>query len=311
MARIMPPQPPTTPTPTPPSKSTANTGWIALRHKAQVVGSVVGLFVALVLLGAGGGYFYSRSQTQVPAVPKTTITNLSAEDLAKLGQIGNNLGSSGQTLNIGADSLFRGAVNVTGDATVGGRIDGKGTANLGGLNLTGPAAGTSLNLSSNLNVAGTTTIQQSLSVAGLATFTGGLNAGGNTSVNALNAASISVRNITITGPLTVAHVTTQGPTPTFVAGPVLGAGGTASLSGNDTAGTVNINTGSGPSAGVLGTITFRAAYTGTVHVLISATTAGAANTPVYVTRTSGGFQIHAAAAPPAGSVLSFDYLVSQ
>ena len=305
----MPPQ--QSPAPQPIKPKNQSGGWQQVHAKARVIASVSALFLALILLGAGGAYFYLNSQVKAPAEPKLSVSNLTPEDIAKLGEVGNNLGSSGQTLNIGADALFRSAVNVTGDTTIGGRLTSNGTASLNGLNLSGAAAGTSLNLSSNLNVGGTSTMQQSLTVAGLTTLSGGLNAGGNTSVNALNATSIAVRNITISGPLTVAHLVTQGPVPILVTGPAVGGGGTSSISGNDTAGTVTFNTGSGPSAGVLGTVTFRAAYTAGVHVLLSPITAGAASTSYYVTRTSGGFQIHAASPAPAGTTISFDYLVTQ
>jgi hypothetical protein len=272
--------------------------WRRINSRARVVGSVV-------------GYYYSQAHKVAPASPKTTIANLTPEEIAKLNEVGTNLGGTGQTLNIGANTLLRGTVNVGSDLSVAGHISANGPTTLSQLNITGAAVATSLAASSNVSVAGNTTLQQSLSVAGLATFTGGINVGGSASVNALNAASIAVRNIAISGPLTIAHLVTQGPAPTLVTGTAVGSGGTASISGNDTAGTLNFNTGSTPPAGVLATITFRAPFTAGVHVLLSPITAAAASTPVYVTRTSGGFQVHTAGTPPAGSSLSFDYFVTQ
>jgi hypothetical protein len=82
-----------------------------------------------------------------------------------------------------------------------------------------------------------------------------------------------------------------------------------SISGNDTAGTINLNTGTNPG-NTLATITFRAAYSSSVHVSLTPLTDAAATSGYYVTRTSGGFQVHAHSAA-ASATLSFDYLVVQ
>jgi hypothetical protein len=281
--------------------------WGDVRRRASTTAKIVTLFVALLVVGAIVGYYYSASKK--PATPAKTpsVTGLTSEELSKLGQIGSNLGSSGQVLNIAADSLFRGKVSVAGDFTVGGRLNANGPVTLSSLNITGNTAATGLNVGSNLVVGGTATLQRGVTVNGLASLDS-LNVAGSASVNSLNASSIAVRNISISGPLSVAHLISSGPPPSIVAGSV-GAGGTVSISGNDTAGTVNINTGSVPG-NVLATITFRAGFGATVHVMLSPLTSAAAAANAYVTRTSAGFQIHAAS-PPAGSTVSFDYLVVQ
>jgi hypothetical protein len=284
--------------------------WKRLTGRANAIGSIVSLFVFLVVVGGVGGYYYAQSRKAAPAA-KTSISTLTPAEIAQLTEVGSNLGTSGQTLNIGANTLFRGTANVTGDLTIGGKLNANGPVTLSQLNITGTTAATGLNVGSNLNVTGNTTMQQSLSVSGLTTLGGGLNVGGAASFNSINATSLSVSNINISGPLRISHLATQGPTPIFVPGTSVGGGGTGSISGNDTAGTLNFNTGGGPPAGVLGTITFRAAFSGTPHVLLSPLTGSAAGTPVYVTRTTGGFQVRTDAAPPAGAVLSFDYFVTQ
>ncbi|HVQ43375.1 MAG TPA: hypothetical protein VMT30_00190 [Candidatus Saccharimonadia bacterium] len=298
------------PKPPPPAKN-RHAGWHRLTDRANVVGAVVGLFAFLLAVGGVVGFYYARLNQPAKTEPKSNVTALSPAELAKLSEIGNSLGSSGQTLNIGAGALFRGKVDVAGDLSIGGRLNANGPVTLSQLNVTGGGGVIGLNVGSNLNVTGTTVLQQTLSVTGLATFAGGINVGGNASFNAINASSLAVRNLSISGPLVVGHLTTQGPTPGFVTGPAVGSGGTASISGNDTAGTLNFNTGGGPPSGVLGTITFRAAYTATVHVLLTPLTGAGAATPAYVTRTTGGFQVHTDTAPPSGAVLSYDYLVTQ
>ena len=306
----MPPIPPSLSPQIKPPKPGSGSSWNRLRNRANTVGSIVVLFIVLVAIGGVSGYFYSRSRQPVTTAPKATISSLTPADLAKLSEIGTNLGATGQTLNISANGLFRGKVDVAGDLSIGGHLNANGPVTLSQLNITGTTAATGLNVGSNLNVTGSTTLQQGLSVGQLATFASGINVGGNASFNALNASTIAVRTISISGPLSISHLATQGPAPSLNTGTAVGGGGTASISGNDTAGTINFNIGSNPPAGVLGTITFRAPYTSTVHVLLSPLSGPAAATPAYVTRSGGGFQVHVGSAPPGGS-LSFDYFVTQ
>jgi hypothetical protein len=297
-------------TPSKPPKKNRGEGWDKLIRRARIIGSIAALFIFLVAVGGVGGYVYFQLQPKTPD-NKPSISTLSPSELQKLTEVGSSLGNTGQTLNIGANSLFRGKVDVTGDLNIGGRLNANGPVTLSQLNITGTTAAVGLSVGSNLTVSGNTTLQQNLTVGQLATFTGGINVGGNASFNALNASSIAVRTISISGPLTIGHLSTQGTAPVFVPGTSVGGGGTASISGNDTAGTLNFNTGNAPPAGVLGTITFRAAYGSTVHVLLSPLTGAAASTPAYVTRSSGGFQVHTDSPPPAGSTLSYDYFVTQ
>lgn len=313
----MPPGTPPAPPPPPVDKTPLlkrlgrGSGWNRLQNRANTIGGVVALFVFLVAVGGIGGFYYAQTRKPVATTPKTTISNLTPAEIAKLGEIGSNLGSSGQTLNIGANALLRGKVDIGGDLSIGGHLNANGPVTLSQLNITGTTAATGLNVGSNLNVTGNTTLQQGLSVGQLATFAGGINVGGSASFNAINTTSLAVHTISISGPLTIGHLVTQGPVPTITSGTAVGSGGTVSISGNDTAGTVNFNIGSSPPAGVLGTITFRASFTSTVHVQLTPLTGAAASTPAYVTRTTGGFQVHTDSPPPGGVGLSYDFLVTQ
>jgi len=301
--------PSSTPAPSPgESKISQSSAWNRLRNRANTIASITALFLFLVVIGAFGGYFYAQSKKPAPQAKTPTVENLSADELKKLTEIGANLGTAGQVLNIGANALFRGKVDVGGDLSIGGRLNANGPVTLSQLNITGTTAATGLSVGSNLSVSGTTTLQKAVTVSDLLTVNGGLNVSGAASVSSLNANSIAVRTISISGPLTIGHLSTQGPPPT-IAPNSIGGGGTVSISGNDTAGTININTGSGPG-NVLATITCRAAYTNTTHVLLTPLTSGAAAAGAFVTRSSTGFQIHANT-PPPGQTLSFDYLVAQ
>ncbi len=279
--------------------------------RANSVSSVIALLAFILLVGSIAGYFYAQSTKKATEPAKTQVQTLSQDDIKKLTDVSTSLGNSNQTLNIGANALFRGKLDVTGDFSVGGRFNANGPVTLSELNISGTTALTGLSVGSNLTVSGLTTLQKGLTVGQLLSVNGGLNVSGTASVNALNAQSISTQTISIAGPLTIGHLRTQGPTPGISAGSAIGGGGTVSISGNDTAGTVNINTGSGTTGGLLASIAFRAGFTGGVHVLLSPLTGPSASTPVYVTRTASGFTIRTDSPPPAGSVMAYDYFITQ
>ncbi|HEY2003902.1 MAG TPA: hypothetical protein VGH44_02195 [Candidatus Saccharimonadia bacterium] len=289
-------------------KPRKNKSWDTLKTRANAGASIAALFIFLAGCGAAIGYYYAQSKKS-PAQPQSTIQTLSSQDIERLNEIGANLGSAGQKLNVGADALFRGKADVTGDLTVGGRLNANGPVTLSQLNITGNTAASGLNVGSNLNVTGNTTFGGTLTVNKLTTVNSNLNVSGNASVGALSATSIAVRSITISGPLTISHLVSQGTVPSAAALSV-GGGGTVSISGNDTTGQVDVNTGSGPGS-ALAQVTFRAAYSGTVHVQLTPLTADAATSGYYVIPNGGsGFQVHAVN-PPPGKTLQFDYLVMQ
>lgn len=309
------PNGPLTPSNGPSDSGSHRSAWDKLRYRANTLGSIVALFIFLVIGGGVIGFYAAQSKKQPPAAKAPTVENLTPADIARLNQLGSNLGSSSQTLNIGANALFRGNNDVVGDLTVGGRLNANGPVTLSQLNITGSTAATGLNVGSNLIVTGTTTLQSTLTVNNLTTINSNLTVAGTISAGSLTAGTVAVQNITISGPLTISHLVTRGLPPTISAGSLLG-GGTVSISGNDTAGQVNINTGgsTGQTVGagnVLATITFRAAYGATVHVLLSPTSQAASLNPVYVNRNGASFQVVAGQTEGNGQVLSFDYFVTQ
>ena len=85
-----------------------------------------------------------------------------------------------------------------------------------------------------------------------------------------SAASFTTQSLTIEENLEVKkHIDAAGPTPNVSGGSAIGSGGTVTLSGTDTAGTITINVGSGAGSGVLAKVTFRNAFDGTPHVVIT------------------------------------------
>lgn len=281
--------------------------WSHTVARANNITSVLAMLAAVLIVGGVIGYFVAfYKPTSTPKTPK--IQNLTSQDIQKLTDLSSSLGNSSQVLNIGADSLFRGKVDVGGDLSVGGHFNANGPVTLSQLNITGNTAVTGLNVGSNLTVTGVTTLQKGATIDQLLAVNGPLNVSGTASISTLNAGTISVQNISISGPLSIGHLTTKGSTP-GISGGAIGGGGTVSISGNDTAGTININTGSGPGAGTLASISFRAGFGNAPHVVLTALTPAAAALSVYVTRTANGFTVNAAGTPAAGSVYAFDYIV--
>jgi len=99
-----------------------------------------------------------------------------------------------------------------------------------------------------------------------------------------------------------------GPSPSVAAGAQAGVGATASVVGDDTAGTVTITTGTAPAAGVLATLTFAAPWVSTApFVAALAKTAGGAVLQVYASTTTTALTISVGAVPTASVTYSFDY----
>lgn len=302
------PRPTNTPPP-PPTPPPGRSKWSSLKYRANTIGGVAAIFIFIAVAGAVFGYYLSQSKKSPPAPKSQSTETLSPQEIQQLGSIGTNLGTTNQVLNIGADTLFRGNANVVGGLTVGGHLDANGPVTLSQLLITGTTAATGLSVGSNLDVTGITTLQKALTVNALTTVNGGLTVSGQLSAGSITASSIAVNTIAITGPLTIGHLKTNGPTPFFANG-ATGTGGTVNISGNDTAGTITLNTGAGASnSDALMTITFRAAYATTPHILLSPRSSEAAASQAYVEPTPAGFTVHANS--PTGGGMSFDYFVTQ
>lgn len=88
----------------------------------------------------------------------------------------------------------------------------------------------------------------------------------------------------------------------------LGSGGTASVNGTDTAGTIAVNVGTGAGTGMIGSITFHRNYPEIPRVVVSPV--GHPMPGLYVNRTSTGFTVSTSSALPVGSY-AIDFIVIQ
>ncbi|MDZ7744723.1 MAG: hypothetical protein U5K77_03115 [Candidatus Saccharibacteria bacterium] len=159
-------------------------------------------------------------------------------------------------------------------------------------------AANQLSIAGNTDIQGELLVESDLSVTGSGTFGG-----------TLSAASLNIETLQLNNDLQLnRHIDAGGATPSQTNGSALGGGGTASISGTDTAGTVNINTGNSPPAGCFITVNFSVPFNGTPHVVITPVGSSAASLNYYITKSGSSFRICTTNPPPAGANFAFDYV---
>lgn len=260
----------------------------------------------IVVAGVITAVNYLNSQKTEPA-PTIANQGLTQDALKQLANSDATVGNTSQTLTIqgnaiiAGQTLLRANLNVAGNIQSGGSIQGpsltiSGAANLGATQIN------SLQVATNTAVQGSTTLRD-LNVAGTSSFSG-----------AMTASQITVSRLILSGNAVLQvpnHISFTGPTPgRTVTSAVVGNGGSLSMSGSDTAGVININTGSGTVAGCFARINFQQTFTSQPHVIVSPVGIAASQTQYYVDRNTTGFSICTANAAPANQVFAFDYFVT-
>ncbi|OGL22419.1 hypothetical protein A2707_03795 [Candidatus Saccharibacteria bacterium RIFCSPHIGHO2_01_FULL_45_15] len=267
-------------------------------------------FLIFILIVVVAGVFtivnYLNSQ-KIEPTPEIASQGLTEEALKDLANTDASVGNTSQTLTIqgnaiiAGQTLLRGNLNVAGNIQSGGSIQGPSLTISGASNL-GEAQINSLQVATNTAVQGSTTLRD-LSVSGTSTFSG-----------AMTASQITTSRLVLSGNAVLQipnHISFTGPTPSrTINNAVLGSGGSASISGSDTTGTININTGSNTTPGCFARINFQQVFTTQPHVIVSPIGAGAGQTQYYVDRNNTGFSICTANPAPANQVFAFDYFVT-
>jgi cytoskeletal protein CcmA (bactofilin family) len=250
--------------------------------------------------------YSSSTQDQQVTVETQELTQDTVDDLVGSDAI---VGDPKQLLTIESDAVFTGKVLVRGGLDVAGPIKVGESLSLPGITVSGTSAFGQVTMNT-LNVAGDTTVQGQLSVQGGLAVSGPVTFSGTLSAAAFVIQTLQVdQNLTVNG-----HIDAGGGTPGLVSGAAIGSGGTATISGTDTAGTVTVNIGSGAAAGILGTVNFASAFGGTPHVVITpvasqgSPTVTGGQTFYLSSRTSTSFTIATSGGLAAGSI-SFDYIV--
>jgi len=265
------------------------------------------LFLLIVAVAAAYSIVSYLNSQKVPEVPAIESQGLTEDALKQLANTDATVGNASQTLNIqgnaiiAGQTLMRGNLNVAGNFQSGGSIQAPSLTISGESNL-GTAQINSLQVAQDVAIQGATTMQ-GLSVAGDATFGA-----------AVTASQITVTRLILSGNASLEvpnHISFPGPAPGRAINPsVLGSGGSASVDGSDTTGTVNINSGNSPTPGCFARINFRERFTNKPHVIVSPVGRAAGQTQYYVDRDNDGFSICTGNAAPANQTFAFDYFVT-
>ncbi|HEU0266627.1 MAG TPA: hypothetical protein VFQ70_03295 [Candidatus Saccharimonadaceae bacterium] len=264
-----------------------------------------GLLVVIAIAFFVVNYLNSQKPSPEAAFGSQKLTE---QALQQLSNTDASLGNSSQTLTIQGNAIIDGQTLIRSNTTIAGTLQTSGgitgpSLTIAGATSLGTTQASSLQVQQTMAVQGGTTLA-SLNVAGTSSFSG-----------AMTASQITASQLILSGNAVLEipnHLTFTGPSPSrgSINPSVLGSGGSATVNGSDTAGTVNINTGGGPVAGCFVRINFAKPFTGQPHVLISPVGYGAGLTSYYVTRDTGGFSICAAVNPPANQAFAFDYFVA-
>lgn len=262
------------------------------------------LLFVLVLIIAIGSVISLTIKSRQDAYKIISSQGLSQDELKQLANTDVTVGKPKQILTVQANAVFAGSVLIRGDLEVAGGLKLGGDLSLANLTVSGLSTlnevkASNLTIGNNLNVQGTLTLNSGISVAGQSNFNGGI-----------VASSITTGVLQLNGDLNLLHhLTAGGTTPNIARGTATGGGGTASLSGSDTAGSIAINTGSSPPPGCLATVTFSEPFDNIPHVVITPVGTAAAGLNYYISRSTTSFIICSTNAAPAGQTFGFDYVV--
>ena len=275
------------------------------KHRLKRFNLYILLFI-FILVMAGGIITIAYFQSKKASVTSTLKTQqLTQQTLQQVANSDATVGSSNQVLNVESSAVFAGKVLIREDLEIAGTLQVGGTAAFSDITVSGTSQLGQVQVNKNLSVAGDTgiqggvTIAKSLQVSGTASFSG-----------TLTAPQITTTNLQLNSDLVLTHhIIAGGGTPNRSTGPALGSGGTTSVSGSDTGGSISINTGSSPAAGCFVTINFTSKYSSTPHVLVTPVGPGAGGLAYYIIRSTTSFSVCDATAPPSGTSFGFDYFV--
>lgn len=226
---------------------------------------------------------------------------------AQIAQLKNNatlVGSPKTTLDVQSNAIFDNQVLLRNDLSVAGAIKSGGAGTFQSITVGTTGDFNDVHVNNTLGILGTSTFQGQVNIQKNLVVTG------STSLGTVTASQLTVGSLTLNGDILVTHhITTNGSIPGKSGGTALGSGGTASLSGTDTAGSITLSTGSGTAAGILINVTFTTPFASTPHVVITPIGSSAAGLPYYVNRSTTGFSIGVTSAPSPGLNFGFDYVV--
>ncbi len=240
------------------------------------------LWIGIGLLILVIGLLIIRLTTHQPPAKTTTTVNVNTQSLSpgtlqKLEQ--QNAGSViTQQLTIAPSTLFKNDLKVQGQTSL----------------------AQNLQIAKNLTVDGSANVAGDVSVSGLISAT------------AISVSSLNLKTLQLGGDLNFGgHITPTGSRPT-IAPNVAATGGTATVDGTDTSGTLSITTGSGTQiAGELAILTFSKAFATNPRVQLTPVGASSAALQAYVSQGVRFFTIETGNTPSASVTYVFNYFVTQ
>lgn len=262
------------------------------------------LLFVLVLVIAIGSVVSLTIKGKKDALKIIASQNLTQDELKQLANTDVSVGEPRQILTVQANAVFAGSALIRGALEVAGTLKLGGDLSLADLTVNGTAkmsdaSANNLTVGNNLSIQGTLTLNGGISVGGQSNFNGGI-----------VASSVTTGALQLNGDLRLTHhIVAGGTIPGISKGTAVGGGGTVSLSGSDTAGSIAINTGTSPPAGCFATITFSVPYSTTPHVVVTPIGTAAAGLSYYITRTTSGFIVCSTNSAPAGESFGYDYIV--
>ncbi len=262
------------------------------------------IFILIVVIAVVVVFIGVQRSKKEAVTPTISTQKLTQEELQKLQSTDSKVGGAKQTLSIESNAIFAGKVLLRDSLDVAGTLKVGSTLTVPGLNVSGSSTFDQL-LANKLSITGDATIQGQLNIQKNLVTSGGASFGGQVS-----APQLTIQSLQLSGDLTLSrHIDAAGGTPGISNGSAMGPGGTSSVSGTDTAGTVAINTSGSPAVGCFATINFTQKFNTTPHVVITPVGSGAAGINYYINRSSSNFSICTTNAPPGGTSFSFDYIV--
>jgi cytoskeletal protein CcmA (bactofilin family) len=259
-------------------------------------------FLLLIIAGIIGAILYFRAESN--ANSNLASQSLSQNVLDQLATTDVTVGAPKHTLNVQSNAVFTGSVLVRSDLEIAGNLQVGNSLAIAGLRVTGNSTfddvqiTKSLALTGNESVQGQVNVQGPLNVNGTGSFQG-----------AISAPSLTVGSLQLSGPLSLSsHISGGGSTPSRTYDSGLGSGGSASINGSDTTGTVTINTGGNPAAGCYVTINFTTHFNSTPHIVITPVGSAAAGINYYINRSTSNFSVCSLSSPAPSTTLAFDYI---
>jgi cytoskeletal protein CcmA (bactofilin family) len=261
------------------------------------------IFILLLLIGVGGIFAAIKLNSKNADNHISKSQSLTDKQLADLKNNTTLVGDAQQTLDIQGNSIFEGQVLMRNNLDVAGSIKIGGSLSLPAITVGGTSNFGQIHVNDQLSVSGNTILQGTL------TAQKGLTVTGPASFGTISAGQINASSLQLSGDFVVSkHINVSGGTPSRSSGTALGGGGTASVSGTDTSGTVTINTGGSPPAGCFITVNFTLKFNTTPHIVISPSNSSTGTLDYYTNRSNTNFSICTASAPSASTTYIFDYI---